>query len=67
MTPEQRCALEALRELPDADDDSEYVDDGIGISINAILDGTAPLDISHGGGEFRELSRAMRANLESQR
>jgi hypothetical protein len=67
MTPEQRRALEALGELPNSDDSDDYVDEDTGISISSILDGTVPLDISHGGGEFSELTKAMRANLESKR
>lgn len=67
MTPEQRHALEALGELPGADDNDDYVDEDISISLNSILDGTVPLDISHGGGEFTELAKAMRANLDSER
>jgi len=64
MTPDQRRALKALRELPLLDsngNDPDYEDEDI--NLGDILDGSAPLDISHGGGEFNELRKALRANL----
>jgi hypothetical protein len=33
------------------------------INIDDVLDGTIPLDISHGGGKFTELAKALCANL----
>ena len=43
-------------------DDPDYMDEDT-IDIDDVLNGTIPLDISHEGGEFRELAKAMRANL----
>jgi hypothetical protein len=62
MTVEERRALEALQHLPEADeDDLDYeIQD---ITLSDILDGSVPLDISHGGGEFAELTKALRASL----
>jgi hypothetical protein len=53
MIPDERRALEALRELPVDDSDEDYED----INLRNILDGSQPLDISHAGGEFQALAR----------
>lgn len=62
MTPEERRALEALRELPtvDGNEDGFELQD---FSLDEVLDGSIPLDISHEGGEFAELTRAIQCTM----
>jgi hypothetical protein len=54
MTPGERRHLEALRELPVADEDSNMVLEDI--NMQDILNGDEQLDISHAGGEFAVLA-----------
>lgn len=61
MTPVQRRALEALRELPLADDDPNYSLENV--NIEDILDGSEALDISHAGGEFAELAKELNDDI----
>ncbi|KAI5999231.1 hypothetical protein EDD15DRAFT_2363309 [Pisolithus albus] len=61
MTVNERHALEALRDpaLNNAADErigDDYKSDGYG---EMVLDGTEPLDVSHAGGEFQELTRGL--------
>ncbi|KAI5996959.1 hypothetical protein EDD15DRAFT_2163188 [Pisolithus albus] len=61
MTVNERHALEALRDpaLNNAADErigDDYESDGYG---EMVLDGTEPLDVSHAGGEFQELTRGL--------
>lgn len=61
MTAEETSALERLRELPVASNDGQdydYED----FSLNDVLDGSIPLDISHASGEYEELTRALVIN-----
>ena len=63
MTPDERHALEALRELPIAyDDDDDEIDLGR-VTIEDILDGSEPLNISHAGGEFAALTKELKEGL----
>jgi hypothetical protein len=64
MTPDERRALEALRELPLDDDDGQHVDLGT-ITVEDILDGSEPLDISHAGGEFSALTKELSQDLRN--
>lgn len=62
MTAEETSALERLRELPVASNDGQdydYED----LTLNDVLDGSIPLDISHAGGEYEELTRAIVISL----
>jgi hypothetical protein len=63
MSVEEQRALEALQELPIVDDNDVDYYDPEDINMKDILDGSATLNISHGGGEFNELANALRANL----
>jgi hypothetical protein len=63
MTPDQRRALEALRELPVVGDDDDEVDLGR-ITLEDILDGSEPLNISHAGGEFAALTEELKEGLQ---
>jgi hypothetical protein len=63
MSVEEQRALEALQELPIVDENDIDYYEPEEISMNDILDGSASLNISHGGGEFNELANALRANL----
>jgi len=65
MTPEERRALEALQDLPD-ENEHDMDDDFEEMNLDSVLDGSAALDISHGGGEFAELKKALKANLTKQ-
>ncbi|KAI6094065.1 hypothetical protein EDD16DRAFT_1688336, partial [Pisolithus croceorrhizus] len=61
MTVTERHALEVLRDPASnsAVDDpigDDYERDGYG---EMILDGTEPLEVSHAGGEFQELTRGL--------
>ncbi|KII93196.1 hypothetical protein PLICRDRAFT_383096 [Plicaturopsis crispa FD-325 SS-3] len=62
MTVDERRALEALRELPIANDDNRdhtFED----VNIEDILDGSEPLNISHAGGEFIALTEELNSEL----
>jgi hypothetical protein len=62
MTSEERKRLEALRELPTADeDDSNNVFEDV--NMQDILNGDEPLDISHAGGEFAALAAELDKDL----
>jgi len=50
MTPAEKNAFQEMRELPVEDDSEDW------IMLPDILDGTAPLDMSHEGGEFEGLT-----------
>ena len=63
MTPDQRHALEALQELPIVGDDDDKMDLGH-ITLEDILDGSEPLDISHAGGEFAALTKELKEGLK---
>jgi hypothetical protein len=63
MTPDQRRALEALRELPIVGDDDDEMDLGH-VTLEDILDGSEPLDISHAGGEFAALTKELKEGLK---
>ena len=63
MTPDQRRALEALRELPIVGDDDDEIDLGR-VTLEDILDGSEPLDISHAGGEFVALTKELKEGLK---
>ncbi|KAG1844390.1 hypothetical protein F4604DRAFT_1884460 [Suillus subluteus] len=54
MTPEEKCAHEALQER----NWDDHFDDNGELS-SSILDGSEPVDISHAGSEFFELTREM--------
>ncbi|KAI5989484.1 hypothetical protein EDD15DRAFT_2171323 [Pisolithus albus] len=65
MTVNERHALEALRDpaLNDVADErigDDNESDGFG---EMVLDGTEPLDVSHAGGEFQELTRGLLGNF----
>jgi len=57
MTVTERRALEVLRD-PALNSVSEAVDDGYESDNYGamVLDGTEPLEVSHAGGEFQELT-----------
>ncbi|KAG1793324.1 uncharacterized protein HD556DRAFT_1479424 [Suillus plorans] len=59
MSADQWRALEALRDHGDVTDDNAQVDDDDSYGAWDVLDGTQPLDISHGGGELQELTRGI--------
>lgn len=59
MTPEDRRKYEQLRAIPEAGDENEDNFEYTDITINEILDGSAPLEISHAGGEYEELRDAL--------
>jgi hypothetical protein len=63
MTPDQRRALEALRDLPMAGDDDDEIDLGR-VTIEDILDGSEPLNISHAGGELAALAEELKEGLQ---
>lgn len=63
MTPDQRHALEALRDLPIAGDDDDEIDLGR-VTIEDILDGSEPLNISHAGGELAALAEELKEGLQ---
>lgn len=66
MTPDQRRAIEALRELPSVDGnelDSELQD----ISLSDVLDGSIPLEMSHEGGEFAALTHVIQCGMGTRR
>ena len=63
MTPDQHCALEALQELLIVGDDDDEMDLGR-ITLEDILDGSEPLDISHAGGEFAALTKELKERLK---
>jgi len=63
MTPDERHALEALRELPLDDNDGQHMDLGTIVTVEDILDGSEPLDISHAGGEFSALTKELSQDL----
>lgn len=55
MSPDERCALEALQQPPlDDEGDANVMDD---LNIDSILDGSEPLEMSHAGGEFEASTR----------
>jgi hypothetical protein len=54
MSEEDRIAYDAARDIPENQDDG-YVTDCEPMDINDVLDGTAQLDVSHAGGEFRQI------------
>ncbi|KAI5999606.1 hypothetical protein EDD15DRAFT_2193649 [Pisolithus albus] len=61
MTVTERHALEVLRDPASTYADNEpvgddYENEGYG---EMVLDGTEPLDVSHAGGEFQELTRGL--------
>ncbi|KAI6022320.1 hypothetical protein PISMIDRAFT_119560, partial [Pisolithus microcarpus 441] len=65
MTVTERCALEVLRDpaLNYVDNEpvgNDYENEGYG---EMILDGMEPLDVSHTGGEFQELTRGLLGNF----
>jgi hypothetical protein len=62
MTPDERRALEALRELPLVGNDDQHVDLGH-VTLEDILDGSEPLNISHAGGEFSALTKELNNDL----
>jgi hypothetical protein len=63
MTPDQRRALEALRDLPLAGNDDDEIDLGR-VTIEDILDGSEPLNISHAGGELAALAKELKEGLQ---
>lgn len=59
MNADERRALDALRELPVADEsDPDIILDDI--NVESILDGSEVLEISHAGGEFEALTDELR-------
>jgi hypothetical protein len=53
MDMDERIALEALRDRPeDMDSDPS---DNLWINVDQVVDGSTRLNISHAGGEFREM------------
>ena len=63
MTPDERHALEALRELPIVGDDDDETDLGC-VTLEDILDGSEPLNISHAGREFAALNKELQEGLQ---
>ena len=63
MTPDQHHALEALRELLIVGDNDDEMDLGR-VTLEDILDGSEPLDISHAGGEFAALAKELNEGLQ---
>ncbi|KAG2350210.1 hypothetical protein BDR05DRAFT_993626 [Suillus weaverae] len=64
MSPEEHRRLEALVQQQasnSAFDSMDYGDDSV--DFNNILDGTHPIDISHVGGEFKDLAREIYRDL----
>ncbi|KAG1898801.1 uncharacterized protein F5891DRAFT_1190591 [Suillus fuscotomentosus] len=59
MSADQWRALEALRDHGDVTDDNAQVDDDESYGAWDVLNGTQPLDISHGGGELQELTHGI--------
>ncbi|KAG1791005.1 hypothetical protein EV424DRAFT_1549531, partial [Suillus variegatus] len=57
LTADEKRALEALREQDDFDFETH---DDPGMNV---LDGSEPVDISHAGGEFHELTRELLGNF----
>lgn len=57
MTPNERKALEALRDPPTFS--SNIAEDSEDFNIDDIWDGTDTLPISHTGGEFADLARGV--------
>ena len=62
MTPDERHALEALRELPLVGDDDQHMDLGR-VTLEDILDGSEPLNINHAGGKFSALTKELSNDL----
>ncbi|KAI5985463.1 hypothetical protein EDD15DRAFT_2175880 [Pisolithus albus] len=62
MTPQERRALEALHEGQEeffhAETDDAY-------DINSVLDGSKVIDLSHGGGELRDLVRDLFKDVQN--
>jgi hypothetical protein len=56
MTTEEKRALEKLRELPVVHDDEGDLEN---FDFGDVLAGSAPLEISHAGGEFMAIARAI--------
>jgi len=52
MTPNQRHAFEALRELPPPEDQGSDQ----WITLDSVMDGKHPLNVSHAGGELSALT-----------
>ena len=63
MTPDKCHALEALRELPIVGDDDDETDLGC-VTLEDILDGSEPLNISHAGREFAALNKELQEGLQ---
>ena len=63
MTPDQRRALDALWDLPLAGNDDDEIDLGH-VTIEDILDGSEPLNISHAGGELAALAKELKEGLQ---
>ncbi|KII92209.1 hypothetical protein PLICRDRAFT_102616 [Plicaturopsis crispa FD-325 SS-3] len=61
MTADERRALEALRDIPIANDDGSHTFEDV--NIEDILDGSEPLNISHAGGEFEALTQELNSEL----
>lgn len=63
MSLEEKQNLQALREnIPmECDDDDHFQSEGI--TLQDVLDGTIPLGMSHAGGEYEELRKALQSEL----
>lgn len=55
MSADERRALEALKDVQHTED--AWQDENKEMGFGDVLDGTEPLPISHGGGEFADLAR----------
>ena len=62
MTPDEQRALEVLWELSLDDNDGQHMDLGT-ITVEDILDGLEPLDISHAGRESSALTKELSQHL----
>lgn len=63
MSLEEKQNLQALREnIPmECDDDDHFQSEDI--TLQDVLDGTIPLGMSHAGGEYEELRKALQSEL----
>ncbi|KAI5988437.1 hypothetical protein EDD15DRAFT_2141888, partial [Pisolithus albus] len=59
MMPEERQALEALREEKNKDQECEWEDVG-NIALEDVLDGTEQLEVSNAGGELTDLAQELK-------
>ncbi|KAI6014150.1 hypothetical protein BKA83DRAFT_4473883 [Pisolithus microcarpus] len=62
MMPEERQALEALREEKNKDQECEWEDAG-NIAFEDVLDGTEQLEVSNAGGELTDLAQELLGEL----